>query len=101
MYSKKESSATFQQEARKAMSILRTSMPDARRGAHRHVGRPSSPTERIPREKVTEFGLQMIAVVIATMKERMHPDFQLDHDGRQTLKGEIHLASNTTAVCSI
>lgn len=37
MYSKKESSATFQQEARKAMSILRTSMPDARRGAHRQT----------------------------------------------------------------
>lgn len=42
----------------------------------------------------------MIAVVSSTIKKNS-PSFELDHDGRQTLKGEIHLSSNTTTVCSI
>lgn len=52
-----------------------------------------------------EFALQMITGVSSTLKKKKSPRhfffFKVDHDGRQTLKGKIHLTSNTTIVCSI
>lgn len=81
---------------------------NAQDSRHKHAGRSIYRNVRDVGKKtyltgrVTEFALQMIAVVSSTIKKKKFTQtFQLDHDGRQTLKGEIHLSSNTTTVCSI
>lgn len=66
MYSKKESSATFQQEARKAMSILRTSMPAAQDGAQ-----ACGQTELFDREN-TERGSDRVCFADDCSRDRYH-----------------------------